>query len=243
MRDIIDHKLPRLYVPQALRAREKINLPSPQTHYLLHVLRRKPGDQLRLFHDASGEFLGTILEISKKGCVVLLEQQTRPPVDTLSVTLCFAPIKRQRLEILLEKATELGVTHLQPVKTQHSMELGNIERLQAIVIEAAEQCERLTIPQISPLVDLKTLVGKWDVKFPLYWCLERAGEPILKILDTSRPVALLTGPEGGFSQEEIAWLQGKNFIKPINLGSTILRAETATMVALGCVQVCSAKGT
>lgn len=240
MRDIVDHKLPRLYVPQPLRAREKINLPSPQAHYLLNVLRRKPGDQLRVFHDTSGEFLGTILEISKKGCVVLLERQTRAPVDTLPVTLFFAPIKRQRLEILLEKATELGVNHLQPVKTQHSMELGNIERLQVIVTEAAEQCERLTVPRISPLVDLKTLVAQWDATLPLYWCLERAGDPLLKVLDTSKPIALLTGPEGGFSQEEIAGLQQKDFIKPVSLGSTILRAETAAIVALGCVQICSA---
>jgi 16S rRNA (uracil1498-N3)-methyltransferase len=236
MRIMTDHKLPRLYVPQALRAREKISLDSTQTHYLLHVLRRKAGDQLRLFQDASGEFIGTIEAISKKGCVVLLEKQTRAPADTMSITLCFAPIKRQRLELLLEKATELGVTHLQPVKTQHSMDIGNTERLQAIVTEAAEQCERLTVPQICPLKDLKTLIGQWNSTTPLYWCLERAGAPLLQTLDAAKPISLLTGPEGGFSQEEMAWLHTKDFVKAVSLGPTVLRAETAAIVALGCTQ-------
>jgi 16S rRNA (uracil1498-N3)-methyltransferase len=236
MRIMTNHKLPRLYVPQDLRARGKIILPVPQAHYLLNVLRRKAGDQLRLFYDASGEFLATIEDISKKGCLVLLEEKTRPPEDTLPITLYFAPIKRQRLEILLEKAAELGATHLQPIKTQHSMDLGNIDRLQAIAIEAAEQCERLTVPKLAPLQDLKTLVGKWDPSLPLYWCLERAGEPLLSVLDASKPIALLVGPEGGFSQEEIDWLHTKSFVKPVSLGPSVLRAETAAMVALGCTQ-------
>jgi 16S rRNA (uracil1498-N3)-methyltransferase len=179
--------------------------------------------------------------------VVLLGQQTRVPTETLPITLYFAPIKRQRLEMLLEKATELGVTHLQPIKTQHSMELGNIERLQAIVLEAAEQCERLTVPKIYPLIDLKTLVAKWDAQRILYWCLERAGSPLLETLDASKPIAFLTGPEGGFSQEEIAWLKEQTFVKPVSLGNTILRAETAAIVALGvamgCVQFCSSTKT
>lgn len=232
----MNHKLPRLYVPQDLRAREKITLPVPQTHYLLNVLRRKAGDQLRLFQDTSGEFLGTIVNISKKGCEILLEEQTRKPTEPLGLTLCFAPIKRQRLEILLEKATELGVSHLQPIKTQHSMDIGNIERLQAIVTEAAEQCERLTVPHLFPSIDLKALVTQWDETLPLYWCLERAGAPLLQTLDASQPISLLTGPEGGFSQEEMAWLHTKDFVKAVSLGPTVLRAETAAVVALGCTQ-------
>ena len=236
MRIMTNHKLPRLYVPQDLRAREKITLPVPQTHYLLNVLRRKGGDQLRLFQDTSGEYLGTIVHISKKSCEILLEEQTRKPTESMGLTLYFAPIKRQRLEILLEKATELGVTLLQPVKTQHSMDIGNIERLQAIVTEAAEQCERLTVPHIFPSIDLKTLVTQWDEVLPLYWCLERAGSPLLQSLDASKPISLLTGPEGGFSQEEMAWLHTKDFVKAVSLGPSVLRAETAAMVALGCAQ-------
>jgi 16S rRNA (uracil1498-N3)-methyltransferase len=94
----------------------------------------------------------------------------------------------------------------------------------------------LTVPQLDPLQDLKTLVGQWDAKTPLYWCLERAGEPLLKVLDASKPIALLVGPEGGFSQEEMAWLHTKDFVKPVSLGPSVLRAETAAIVALGCTQ-------
>ena len=116
------------------------------------------------------------------------------------------------------------------------MELGSMERLQAIVIEAAEQCERLTVPQVSPLISLKTFVEQWDQALPLYWCLERAGEPLLKVLNPTQPMAFLTGPEGGFSPEEIAWLETHSFLKSVSLGPTILRAETAAIVALGCAQ-------
>ena len=227
-------KLPRLYRQEGLAASTVIELERAQAHYLLDVMRLKVGDKVRLFNGQNGEWLSSIGEAGRRSCRLTVEKQLRPQDEKPGPTLLFAPIKKAKLDLLVEKATELGVGRLMPVKTRRSiMDRINLERLQAIAIEAAEQCERLTLPEIVELQPLERMLGDWPDDAPLYVADESGnGQPVLKALQPERSASFLVGPEGGFDPAELERLGEHPAVVKMDLGPRILRAETAGIVVL-----------
>lgn len=235
-------KLPRLHWQQAglaagqagLAADILIKLDRTQAHYLLDVMRKKVGDQVRLFNAQDGEWLTSITEAARKSCELRVDEQIQPPAEEPGPTLLFAPIKKARMDMLVEKATELGVGKLMPVRTRRSIvDRVNAERLQAITIEAAEQCERLTLPEIFELQTLEQVLSTWPTDTPLYVADESGnGRPVLKALDFDLPAAFLIGPEGGFDPAELQRLGQHPAVVKVDLGPRILRAETAGLLTL-----------
>jgi len=231
-------KLPRLW-RAGLAARTLIELDRARAHYLLDVMRRKVGDQVRLFNGEDGEWLASITEASRKRCQLTITEQLRPRKEEPGPTLLFAPIKKSRMEMLVEKATELGVTKLIPVRTRRSVvDKINAARLQTIALEATEQCERLTVPEIDELQTLDQALKDWQPTHPLYVADETGGgQPLLQALKPECPAAFLIGPEGGFDPTEQERLGELPAVVKVDLGPRILRAETAGMVVLGVFSV------
>jgi len=238
-------RLPRLYVDQDFTPQGLITLSEGQNHYLRSVLRRNPGDGVRLFNGRDGEFSATLETLDKKAALARLVTPLKAqPAATPALHLLFAPIKKTRLEWLLEKAVELGATHLHPVITQNTeLRTLNHGRVEMQLIEAAEQCERLTIPHLSPILPLKTVISSWNSTKNVIFCAERADSvPFIgKIIDKNDDIAVLIGPEGGFSAEENEYLTGQPVIQPASLGAQILRSETAVCMALATVAAARAK--
>lgn len=229
------HNLPRLYTELKLSQGASIPLTEDQSHYLRNVLRKTVGDTIRIFNPTHGEWVAKITAESKKLVTVTMEQNIRAPEpDTHDIHLIFSPIKKDRNDMLIEKAVELGVTHLHPVLFSRTI-VRDIkeERIKAQIIEAAEQCERLSVPTLHPLIDLKKCLSTWNKDIPVYAGIERSDAIFLqnKLIDTGSS-ALLIGPEGGITSEEIELLNTKDFIKPVSFGPRILRAETAVFYGL-----------
>lgn len=232
-------KLPRLYVDQDLSADTPVSFTADQAHYLKNVMRRQPGDRLRLFNGRSGEWLAALTTADKKQATARLEKQLLPqPPQGRETHLLFAPIKKARMDFLIEKAVELGATHLHPVITQYTeVRQVNEERLRAQIVEAAEQCERLSVPALAPAKKLATLVSGWDKAIPVHACIERAEDaPLLQDCALGERAAFLIGPEGGFAPEEIEMLRRIPAVRPVSLGSSIYRAETAALICLAAVR-------
>lgn len=227
-------KLPRLWQQAGLAADTLIELDRAQAHYLLDVMRKKVGDRVRLFNGQDGEWLASIDDAGRKRCRLQVTERLRPPEEEPGPTLLFAPIKKARMEMLIEKATELGVSRLMPVRTRRTIiDKVNTERLRTIAIEAAEQCERLTLPEIFELQPLGTVLQDWSDDHPLYVADESGnGHPVLKALKSDRPAAFLIGPEGGFDPSELDLLGEVPAVIRVDLGPRILRAETAGLAVL-----------
>ncbi|MEM9627128.1 MAG: 16S rRNA (uracil(1498)-N(3))-methyltransferase [Pseudomonadota bacterium] len=227
-------KLPRLHQQAGLAASTLIELDRARAHYLLDVMRKKVGDQVRLFNAEDGEWLASISDTGRKSCQLKVDEQLREPAEEPGPTLLFAPIKKSRLDWLIEKATELGVGRLMPVRTKRTIvDKVNAERLNAIAIEAAEQCERLTVPEIQQLQTLEQALTNWPNNCQLYVADETGGgTPLLQAIGPERSVAFLVGPEGGFDPVELERLGEHPTVVKVDLGPRILRAETAGMVAL-----------
>ena len=226
-------KLPRLFVSSQLKSKTLIPLEMGQAHYLYTVLRRKNGDFIRLFDGKNGEWLGQLQDLSKKnGNVTLTEQLIAQPAQGRRIHLVFAPIKKNRLDWLIEKAVELGATDFHPILTQNTeIRKINQERLIQQIFEAAEQCERFEIPTLHPLQKLENSLEKWPKDIPLLACLERyEAKSLQETADKTGDVAFLIGPEGGFTRTEKEKI-AKQAI-PVTLGETILRCETAVVKAL-----------
>ena len=234
----------RLFWQGGLAADTEIELGSAQAHYLLDVMRGRVGDKVLLFNGIDGEWLATITKAERRRCTLELIEQTRPQTPEPGPTLLFAPIKKSKLDMLVEKATELGVARLIPVQTRRSIvDRINGARLRAITIEAAEQSGRLTLPEISDLEPLDQALKEWPEDHPLYVADETGGgQPILKAIDPGRGAAFLIGPEGGFEPTEIESFDHHPFIQKIDLGPTILRAETAGLAVLSCWRAVSDRG-
>lgn len=221
-----------------------VELSEPQAHYLRHVMRRADGAPLRLFNGRDGEWQATLSLRGKKGAAAELTAQTRPQAPEPDVWLCFAPIKRARIDYIAEKATELGVAVLQPVLTQHTaVERVNVERLRANAVEAAEQTERLSVPEVRPPVDLMRLLSEWPAERRLLICDETGGgPPIAEALSglgaaaRAAPWGIVIGPEGGFAAAELTALRRMKDVTAVGLGPRILRADTAALAALACWQ-------
>ncbi|WP_166945333.1 16S rRNA (uracil(1498)-N(3))-methyltransferase [Sphingopyxis panaciterrae] len=222
---------PRLFVDQLLEAGATPVIDGPPAHYLLHVMRLKTGDPLLLFDNRSGEWLATIAGIGKRSLSLAIERQTRPLEPVPDLWLCFAPVKKARLDWIIEKATELGVARLQPVITERTIvERVKTERLAAQIIEACEQCGRTAVPTLADPVKLPALLKDWPAARALLFADEAGGTPVLSV-DAPASAAILTGPEGGFTERERALLLDCPAVRRIALGPRILRAETAAIAA------------
>jgi len=234
----------RLFVEADLSAGLELPLGDAQAHYLRHVVRREEGARLALFNGRDGEWSATLGLVGKKAAVARLDSPSRAQTVEPDLWLCFAPIKRARIDYIAEKATELGVAVLQPVLTRHTaVERVNIDRLQANAVEAAEQTERLSVPQVRAPVDLARLLETWPAGRQILMCDESGGGPpiveALGALDENTrtgPWAILIGPEGGFAAAELEALRAMKQVTAVGLGPRILRADTAALAALACWQ-------
>jgi 16S rRNA (uracil1498-N3)-methyltransferase len=236
----------RLHVAEELREEAEIFMDERETHYLRDVRRLEEGDLVGVFNGSDGEWDAVISRLGKRDAKLIVGEQRRPQAVEPDVWLVFAPVKRTHIDFVAQKATELGVSALQPVVTQHTVvERVNADRLQAIAIEAAEQCERLSVPQVFPTVTLRELLATWPQERRLLLCAEAgAASPIADTLSsyagadrrTATPWAIMTGPEGGFARSELDALSKLPFAVPVGLGPRILRADTAALAALACWQ-------
>jgi 16S rRNA (uracil1498-N3)-methyltransferase len=230
--------IPRLYVEAALAAGEDVPALPGQGHYLGQVMRKAEGDEVDLFNGRDGEWRARIGAIRKDRAVLVPERQLRPQAAGPDIRLLLAPLKRDAMEWVVEKATELGVASIHLVGTARGV-VGRVNeaRLAAIAREAAEQCERLDLPAINPPEDLHRLLDRWDGT-PVLLGHERGGAPPLARLLAGRapPLSLLVGPEGGFARQELDALARRSFVSSVALGPRILRAETAAVAGLAVLQ-------
>ncbi len=230
--------IPRLYLDQPLEAGREVPATPGQAHYLGSVMRRGPGDAVLLFNGRDGEWEGRIAAIRKDRCSLVPERQKRPQAAVADTRLLVAALKREAMEWVVEKATELGIGLIQPVLTRRSVaDRVNTARLAAIAQEAAEQCERLSLPRIEAARPLPAVLEAWD-GIPLLVGAERRESPSLgRIAQGIRaPWAWLVGPEGGFERVELDDLSRRAFVSTASLGPRILRAETAAVAGLALLQ-------
>lgn len=225
----------RLFVEAALHDGVRVVLSAPQAHYLLHVMRARAGDYIRLFNGRDGEWLARISEVGRRDSALVCERRTAEQATDCDLWLVFAPIKKTPSDYLAQKATELGVSALLPVYTRRTIvHRLNMERMRANAIEAAEQSGRLTVPEIREPLDLARVLASWPRERRLLFCDETGGPPILDALSHA-PIglwAVLTGPEGGFDETERTMIRAHPATVPTSLGARILRADTAALAAL-----------
>lgn len=225
----------RLYIADDLAAGLSVGLTDQQAHYLTHVLRLRPGAKLLVFNGRQGEWEAEILDIGKRRVILTIARQVRPQEQGPDVDYLFAPLKRSRLDYMVQKATEMGVRRLQPVMTERTIaERVNADRMRANVIEAAEQCGILRVPTVEAPVPLDKALSDWQTQ-PLIYCDEHDlnSDPIETLRRVPRgPVAVLIGPEGGFSDGERGRLLAQPFVVPLSLGPRIMRADTAAVAVL-----------
>ena len=230
----------RLYVTADLAAGASVALDGSQAHYLRNVLRLDRGAPVALFNGHDGEWRAIIESFSKETCTVRLDRRTREQVPEPDLWLAFAPVKRARIDFLVEKATELGVSALQPVLTERTqVERVNLDRLRANVREAAEQTERLTLPEVRAPLPLARALELWPAGRRLLLCDESGASPdVASALRAEQPGVwgVLTGPEGGFTQRELDALRNLPFVCAVGLGPRVLRADTAALAALAVFQ-------
>ena len=234
-----DFHSPRLCVKAPLGEGARVALDRAQAHYLGSVLRLKSGDRVLVFNGSDGEWSAT-LAAERRAATLLVGAQTRAQTTPADLHYLFAPLKAARLDYMVQKAVEMGVSRLQPVLTRHGQVTRiNTERMEANAIEAAEQCGILSLPSVESAVSLNRLLAEWDRARRLIFCDENAEtmSPVAALAGVPRsPLAVLIGPEGGFAEDERdALLKLPNVVR-ISLGPRILRADTAAVAALTLVQ-------
>jgi 16S rRNA (uracil1498-N3)-methyltransferase len=222
--------LPRLFVEETLAEGLSLTLEGAPANYLANVLRLGSGAHVKLFDDRTGEWLAEIVEAGRKRVTLAVGERLREREAVPDLWLLFAPIKRGRIDWLVEKATELGVARLVPVLTRRTVvERLNLDRLRAHIVEAAEQCERTALAELAEPRKLATLLADWPPGRTLLFADEAGGEPLSA---GPSPAAILIGPEGGFTDEERAAIRAVPQARPISLGPRILRADTAALAAV-----------
>ncbi len=235
-----ERRAPRLYIDAGLAPGAMVEPAAGQAHYLRTVLRLGAGAPAAAFNAADGEWLCRVVEPGRDRLRLAVERLIRAPEPEPDLWLIFAPIKRARIDWLVEKATELGVSALRPVWTARTqVERVNLDRLRAHAVEAAEQSGRLSVPELSPPEPLDRALARWPAGRRLLVCDETGGgEPIAAALARlpPGPIGLLVGPEGGFGQTELDALGKLSFAARIGLGPRVLRAETAALAALAVLQ-------
>jgi 16S rRNA (uracil1498-N3)-methyltransferase len=231
---------PRLFVDHDLIEHGNVPASEAQAHYLLTVMRRRAGEDVLVFNGRQGEWRAQIVPVGKRHCDLKVVERRRVQNSDLDVWLVFAPVKNARLEILVEKATELGATGLLPVLTERTIVRRlNLDRLRAHAVEAAEQSNRLSVPMVHEMVSLEQLIANWPADRRMIYADEigPAPEPrkALMALDV-KPCGVLIGPEGGFSTAERDRILALPDVVPMSLGPRLLRADTAALSALALTQ-------
>lgn len=224
---------PRLFV-DALLAPGAIRIDGPQAHYLMAVMRTKHGDPVKLFDGISGEWLGVVASLGKRDLTLDVTEQLRPLETVPDLWLCAAPLKKGRIDWMVEKACELGVARLVTVITHRTIvERPKTDRLRAHMIEAAEQCGRTAVPELADPVKLDALLKNWPADRVLFFADENGGEPAHPAMAArTGPAAILIGPEGGFDDGERAAIRAHPATVGVSLGPRILRADTAAAAAV-----------
>lgn len=224
---------PRLFLSRTLSEAEVITIDGPQAHYLLRVMRSGPGDAVILCDDVTGEWAAEVTDAGKRDLTLRLVSRLRDREQVPDLWLVPALLKKDRFDLVLEKASELGVRRLQPVLARRCVaDKLNAERAQAILAEAAEQCARTALPELAGVVKLDALLKDWPAERTLFFADELGGEPAAQAFaGVSGPAAILVGPEGGFEDAERAAVRALPQARPIALGPRILRGETAAIAA------------
>lgn len=224
---------PRLFVDEPLRQRASVLLDGPQAHYLARVMRIGVGATVILCDDRTGEWAATVTATGKREVALTLTRHLRPREPVPDLWLCPALLKKDRFDLLLEKATELGVAAIRPVLTRRCVaDKLNAERARAIVTEAAEQCARTALPDLAEPVKLERMLAQWPDDRALFFADENGGDPAATaFVAHNGPAAILIGPEGGFEDGERAAIRAHPAARPVSLGPRVLRAETAALAA------------
>jgi 16S rRNA (uracil1498-N3)-methyltransferase len=235
-----NYRMQRLYVTADLALNQAFEATAEQFNYLANVLRFEDGAEVLVFNGRHGEWKARVHFSTRKKILLTPIDETRSQPADCDLQFLFAPLKVGRMDYLVQKAVEMGAGVLQPVMTQHVQgKIGSIERLQANAVEAAEQCGILAIPQVREPLKLKDLLERWPTERRIIYCDEDSATqnplPALQKI-AEKSLALLVGPEGGFSDEERQILRGLPFVTAIPLGPRILRADTAAVAALAVVQ-------
>lgn len=225
---------PRLFVADPLAAGASVRIEGNPAHYLARVMRAQAGDIVILCDDVTGEWAARVADVGKRDVVLEVAELLRPREAVPDLWLCPALLKKDRFDLVLEKATELGAARIQPLVTRRCVaDKLNLDRARAITTEAAEQCARTALPQLADPVKLDALLGDWPEGRALFFADENGGEPAAAAFaGHSGPAAILTGPEGGFDEAERAAIRAHPAARPITLGPRILRGETAALAAL-----------
>jgi 16S rRNA (uracil1498-N3)-methyltransferase len=235
-RDAYDFRAQRLYVTDDLAGGATVALTREQANYLVNVLRLGDGAIVHVFNGRDGEWRARMVKRGRRDAALDVSQQTRAQIGGPDLHYLFAPLKRARLDYMVQKATEMGSARLQPVITQHTVaERVNLDRMRANVIEAAEQCGVLRVPDVAEPTPLKRALETWDTGRTLVFCDEDAPvqDPIEALREVKPgPLAVLIGPEGGFSEEERTLLCRHPHTVRLALGPRIMRADTAAVAAL-----------
>jgi 16S rRNA (uracil1498-N3)-methyltransferase len=229
----------RLFVPADLSLGARANLEPGQTHYLTNVLRLGIGEAVHLFNGRDGEWRGELANMSKKSAELVCVSQTRPQESVPDLWLLFAPVKGDRTDYIVEKATELGVACIVPVITERTIvRKPNLDRLRSRCVEAAEQCGRLSVPEVTNACPLSAFYEMQDDGGLVLFADESGDAQTVDIAVGTHQgkVALLIGPEGGFTPQERDKLRASAHVRPITLGPRILRADTAAYAGLALIQ-------
>lgn len=232
----------RIFAETELVSGGTVMLGAEQSRYLLSVMRLPEGSRILAFDGHGGEYECELENGSKKTVVLKVGHQTRRQEQSPDVWLMFAPLKKDRTDFVVEKATELGAAKIIPVITRYTItDKVKTERWRAQAVEAAEQSRRLDVPQVADSIRLEALLARWNEKRSLYFMDETgSGQPVAAVFQNApAPAAFLIGPEGGFCEQELELLRSKPFARAVSLGKRILRAETAALAALACWQALS----
>lgn len=227
---------PRLFVEADMGAGVRVPVDGNAAHYLISVMRVRDGDAVLLFNGRDGEWAAAVRDIRKRDLVLECVEHTKKLEPVPDFWLCAAPIKKGRIDLVAEKACELGVARFRPVLTSRSVvDRLNLDRLRAQMIEAAEQCGRTALPELDQMVRLDALLKDWPQGRHMFFADEMGGAPMRAAFATHPgSAALLIGPEGGFTTEEREAIRAHPAAVPISLGPRILRAETAAIAATAC---------
>ncbi len=225
---------PRLFVGDRLAVGVSVTVAGNQAHYLARVMRVAEGDAVILCDNVTGEWLASVATVGKREVALKLERQLREREKVPDLTLCAALLKKDRFDLVLEKATELGAARIQPVLTRRCVpDKLNLDRARAIVTEAAEQCARTALPALAEPVKLEALLRDWPQDRVLFFADENGGEPAsAEFAANSGSAALLIGPEGGFDDSEREAIRALPSARAISLGPRILRGETAAIATM-----------
>jgi 16S rRNA (uracil1498-N3)-methyltransferase len=230
---------PRIFVDAALGQGAEVELSQPQMHYLINVLRMAAGDAVQAFNSANGEWACVLADVKKKSAKLQCNALSFAPKPPPDIDFVFAPLKHARLDYVVQKAVELGARKLRPVITHRTIaERVNLDRMRANVIEAAEQCNLVYVPEVEEPLSLDRTIATWPEGRSLVFCDEAAEvkNPLEALQNLKLPTAILVGPEGGFTTDERAMLRSLPVTTAISLGPRIMRADTAALAALSMVQ-------